>query len=64
MASRILPLVEEAAGASRRLGVEAKAQEALDLLRRADEPEISEGLLQEVRSVFMSCADPMPVPAA
>ncbi len=61
--NRIRPLAEEAAGVFRRLGVEAKAQEALDLLRRADEPEITEGLLQQVRSVFMSCADPMPAPA-
>ena len=56
----IKPLAEEAAQVFRRLGVETKAQEALDLLRRADDEELTEDLLKQIRSVFMSCADPMP----
>ncbi len=60
----IPPLAEEAAAVFRRLGVEAKAQEALELLRQADEPEITGDLLQRVRSIFMSCADPMPAMAS
>ncbi len=59
----IRPLAEEAAEVFRRLGVEAKAQEALDLLRHATEPEITEDLLQRVRSVFLDCTGPMPAMA-
>ncbi len=61
--SLIKPLAGEAAEVFRRLGVEAKAQEALALLRKADEHEITEDLLKRIRSVFMGCADPMPAMA-
>ncbi len=59
----IKPLAEEAAKIFRRLGVEPKAREALSLLRQADDEEITEDLLKRIRSVLMSCADPMPAMA-
>ncbi len=57
---RIKPLAEEAAEVFRKLGVESKAQEALDLLREANAEEITEDFLKRIRSVFLSCAEPMP----
>ena len=44
------PLVEETAALFRRIGVEAKAQEALDIWRQAEE--VDEDLLKRVRHMF------------
>ncbi len=55
-------LVRETAAIFQRLGVERQAQEALDLWRRAGQ--IDTELLKNVRSIFMSHADPIPRIAA
>ncbi len=55
-------LIHETAAIFRRIGVEAKAQEALDLWRQAED--VTEELLKNVREVFFSHADPMPSIAA
>lgn len=46
----IEPLVEETAAIFRRIGVEAKAEEALDIWRQAEE--VNEDLLKRVRRLF------------
>ncbi len=55
---KIEPLIEECTATFKRLGVDAKVEEALDLWRQAEEytPE----LLLSIRDVFAKYADPMP----
>ena len=55
-------LARETAALFRRIGVEAKAREALDVWRRAEA--VDEDLLKNVREIFFSHADPMPKVAA
>ncbi len=55
-------LIHETAAIFRRIGVETKAQEALDLWRQAED--VTEELLKNVREVFFSHANPMPSIAA
>lgn len=58
--AKLEPLAAETARIFRRLGVEAKAREALDLWHQAAEHEVDERLLQRLRQTFARLADPMP----
>ncbi len=60
--SKMETLVRETATIFRRLGVEAKAREALDIWRQAED--VTEDLLKRICEIFASQADPMPAIAA
>ena len=56
------PLARETAAIFRRIGVEARAQEALDVWREAGE--VDEDLLKRIRGMFAAEAKPFPAVAA
>ena len=60
--AEVQALAGETAALFRRIGVERRAQEALDLWRQAEK--VDAELLKDVRGVFMSHADPIPAMAA
>lgn len=60
--AKLEPLARETAAIFRRIGVEAKAQEALDVWRQAEE--VDEDLLKRVRGMFAAEAKPIPAIAA
>lgn len=60
--AKLEPLVEETAAIFRQLGVEVKAQEALDVWRQAKE--VDEELLKRVRGMFAAETKPIPAVAA
>ncbi len=55
-------LAQETATIFRRIGVEPKAREALDVWRQAED--VTEDLLKNIREIFFSHADPIPRIAA
>ncbi len=60
--AKLEPLVRETAAIFRRIGVETKAEEVLDVWRQAEE--LDEDLLKRVRGMFAAEAKPIPAIAA
>ena len=56
---KIGPLIKETAATFRRIGADEAANEALDILRRANQ--LNEPLLERVREMFFNLAQPIPV---